>query len=132
MKFALGRFHFGFTHDVIHNEDQPYLERWIVWCGVTLRLHRFLASDEDRAVHDHPWWFITIPFASYGEFVEVDGEEIYRTVTPFRPHFRASHFRHRVEINKAPSWTLVVTGPKSNEWGFWQEDRFIHNRDWQN
>ena len=132
MKFALGRFQFGFTHDLIHNEDQPYLERWILWCGITLRLHRFLASDEDRAVHDHPWWFVTVPFTSYGEFVEVDGNEVYRSVAAFRPHFRSSQFRHRVEITKAPSWTLVMTGPKSNERGFWLEDRFIHNRDWQN
>ena len=163
MKFALGRYQFGFTHDVICNEDEPYLERWILWCGLTLRLHRFLASDEDRAVHDHPWWFITMPFTSYGEFIErgfergfergsegrrgadststgaaTDGEaedgtgrtEMYRTVTAWRPHFRAAHFRHRVEITKAPSWTLVVTGPKSNEWGFWTAECFVHNRDW--
>ena len=144
MKFALGRYQFGFTHDTIYNADQPYLERWILWCGITLRLHRFLASDEDRAVHDHPWWFITLPFTSYGEFIEpkgkdgqgqdeqTDGQEIYRTVTAWRPHFRASNFRHRVEITQAPSWTLVVTGPKSNEWGFWQGQEFVHNRDWQN
>ena len=88
---------------------------------------------------------MTIPFASYGEFIEIeDGkseieterkaerEEVYRTVAPWRPHFRASNFRHRVEITNAPSWTLVVTGPKSNEWGFWQGQEFVHNRDWQN
>jgi len=132
MKLSLGRYQFGFTHDIIYNEDQPYLERWIIWCGITLRLHRFLASDEDRAVHDHPWWFVTVPFASYGEFVEVNGEEVYRTVAPFRPHFRAANFRHRVEISSAPAWTLVMTGPKSNEWGFWLNDQFIHNSDWQN
>jgi len=134
MKFALGRFQFGFTHDVIHNQDQAYLERWILWCGITLRLHRFLASDEDRAVHDHPWWFVTLPLANYGEYIEGEqpGTEIYRTVTAWRPHFRASHFRHRVEVSNAPLWTLVVTGPKSNEWGFWQGQQFVHNSDWQN
>lgn len=132
MKFALGRFKFGFTHDTIYNGDQAYLERWIVWCGITLRLHRFLASDEDRAVHDHPWWFVTVPFASYGEFIEIDGAEVYRTVAALRPHFRSAHFKHRVEITQTPSWTLVATGPKSNEWGFWRGREFVHNEDWQN
>ncbi len=132
MKFALGRLQFGFTHDTIYNQDHPYLERWILWCGLSLRLHRFLASDEDRAVHDHPWWFVTLPFSSYGEYIEVDGQEIHRTVAAWRPHFRHSQFRHRVEITRAPAWTLVITGLKSNEWGFWRGQEFVHNRDWQN
>ena len=137
MKTSLGRFQFGFTHDTIYNEDTPYLERWILWCGLTLRVHRFLASDEDRAVHDHPWWFITLPFASYGEYIEAGGgqsdeaKEVYRRVTAWRPHFRAANFKHRVEITRAPSWTLVLTGPKSNEWGFWRGQEFVHNSDWQ-
>ncbi len=138
MKFSLGRYQFGFTHDTIFNQDQAYLERWILWCGITLRVHRFLASDPDRAIHDHPWWFITLPFGRYGEFIEAEGaegEEVYRTVAPWRPHFRPAHFRHRVEITRTPSWTLVITGPKSNEWGFWQRkeqgQEFVHNRDWE-
>ena len=130
MKFAWGRYQFGFTHDVICNEETPYLERWILWCGITLRLHRFLTSDEDRAVHDHPWWFITVPFTSYHEYVERNGMEIRRQVAAWRPHFRGSRFRHRVEIDRTPSWTLVLTGIKNNEWGFWQESQFVHNRDW--
>ena len=109
MKFALGRYQFGFTHDLIRNGDTPYLERWILWCGITLRVHRFLASDEDRAVHDHPWWFITLPFANYGEYVEVEGVEAYRIVRGWRPHFRRSRFRHRVEVKQAPSWTARFT-----------------------
>ena len=80
-----------------------------------------------------------MPFASYGEFIDgdtsEDGGEVYRTVKPWRPHFRPSHFRHRVQISRVPSWTLVITGPKSNEWGFWQkkgqEQEFVHNKDWQ-
>ena len=130
MKFAIGRWQFGFTHDRIDNGGRPYLERWILWCGGTLRLHRFLASDDDRAVHDHPWWFVTLPFSAYGEYVEIDGRERYREVRPWRLHFRRSHFRHRVEIQRVPSWTLVLTGPKRREWGFWSDERFVHNRDW--
>ena len=131
MLFRLGRFPVGFTHDVVANDGVPYLERWILWFGVTLRLHRFLDSDQDRAPHDHPWWFVTMPFSAYGEYYLTDEGEHYRLVKPWRLHFRSPHFRHRVQILKTPSWTLVMTGLKSKEWGFWEADgQFVHHQDW--
>src|SRR5580692_11012239 len=49
---------------------EPYLDRYILYFWpITLRLHRFWRGDDDRAPHDHPWWFITIPFTSYVEAV---------------------------------------------------------------
>jgi hypothetical protein len=130
MLYTLGRFPVGFTHDVILNDGKPYLERWILWCGGTLRLHRFLSSDEDRAAHDHPWWFVTVPFVTYAEYVMEEGRLCRRLVRPFRPHVRRASFRHRVELLSHPTWTLVLTGAKSREWGFWVQGAFVHNRDW--
>ena len=136
MQFHIGRLPFGLTHDVVTHDDDPYLERWILWFGWSLRLHRFLDSDRDRAPHDHPWWFVTLPFHAYGEHY-MDGETAcFRRVKPWRLHFRSSRFRHRVEIQRRPSWTLVLTGLKSKEWGFWEEGEagkeFVHNEEWLN
>jgi len=163
MLLKLGRYSFGFTHDLIANDGDLYLERWILWLGGSLRVHRFFASDEDRAAHDHPWWFVTIPFSTYAEFVtagqfndrgndrcndrcnekgnekgnEKDGStdepkvELKRLVRPYRPHFRSARFRHRVELLSYPTWTLVLTGAKSREWGFWAQGTFVHSDDWQ-
>jgi len=128
---SIGRFQFGFCHDVISQEGRPYLERWILFCGITLRLHRFLSSDEDRAPHDHPWWFITLPLQGYAEYVAAGDTEVRRIVRPWRLHFRAARFQHRVELLQTPTWTLIVTGPKRREWGFWAGRGFIHNRDWE-
>ena len=41
--------------------DCVYLKRWVMeWNQFSVRLHHFLSSDDDRAFHDHPWWFVTL------------------------------------------------------------------------
>lgn len=57
----------GFEASTIVHHGRPYLLRLIAYFGATLRLHRFVRGDDDRAPHDHPWWFITFPFTSYVE-----------------------------------------------------------------
>lgn len=48
---------------IVNCERQPYLHRWYLikreW--LSLFLHKFVRSDEDRALHDHPWGFVVIP-----------------------------------------------------------------------
>lgn len=118
----------GITHDLIYENGEPYLERWIVWFGYTLRLHCFHKGDDDRAFHDHPWWFITLPIRSYEEQTPDRG---LRKVNRFWPHFRSSKHRHIVRLLHAkPVWTLIITGRKCQEWGFWQEDHFTHHTLW--
>jgi len=119
---------FGVTHDLVLDEGKPYLERWIIWLGVTLRVHKFHRGDDDRAFHDHPWWFVTIPLRTYFEHVPDDG---LRPVTSWRPHFRPADYRHIVQLaDGKPVWTLIITGTKSNEWGFWDQNQFIHHEQW--
>ena len=124
----IGRWRLGVTHDLITERDEPYLERWILWCGITLRVHKFLKSDDDRVFHDHPWWFVSVPFAAYHEYVP---DQPVRIVKPWRTHFRRAHHRHIVKLIAAkPVRTLILTGPKVREWGFWQNDNFIHHQEW--
>ena len=124
----LGRHRFGLTHDLVFEDEKPYLERWIVWFGFTLRLHKFHKGDDDRAYHDHPWWFITLPLVPYRELTP-DGSSTI--LNRFRPRYRSAKHRHIVQlIQPGPVWTLIVTGPKSKEWGFWEEDKFVHHTQW--
>ena len=125
---TLGGWRFGITHDLVMEGTHPYLERWIVWFGFTLRLHKFHKGDDDRAFHDHPWWFITIPCSDYLE--KTPHDEAVR-VRGWRPHFRPASHRHIVQLPDAkPGWTFILTGPKSQEWGFWDQNRFIHHEQW--
>jgi hypothetical protein len=120
----LGAWRLGLTHDLVLEGGEPYLERWILWCGITLRLHKFHKGDDERAFHDHPWWFVTMPLQSYRELTPM-GTTIVRR---FRPSFRAAQHRHIVQlIDTKPAWTFIITGRKEKDWGFWDEDGFTHH-----
>ena len=61
-------------HRVIVNCNRdPYLTRWFLFRTEPLAVffHWFHRSDEDRALHDHPWTFITvILWRGYNEHTE--------------------------------------------------------------
>ena len=127
---TLGGWRFGFTHDLVSDQSEPYLERWIIWFGFTLRLHKFHKGDDDRAFHDHPWWFVTLPMQSYVELTPQQGP---RLVKRWRPHFRPAAHQHIVQVSEhKPVWTFILTGPKSKDWGFWDAEQFIHHEHWLN
>lgn len=126
-------FKLGFEHSLIAHNGTPYLGRWIIHCGGTLRLHKFYQGDDDRALHDHPWWFVTFPFASYRELVEDVDSLCVNVVRRFRFHYRPAEYRHRVLPfpERRHVWTIVVTGPLSRMWGFWPDaDTFVPFCEW--
>lgn len=116
---------------VIGPAANPYLFRWYLWprnrrCN--LYLHRFLRDDEDRALHDHPWWFVSLVISgSYAEVVPSGTVQRHRFSIAFR---RALH-RHRVVLPRdsrglpVPCWTIVLTGRRQREWGFWCPRGFV-------
>lgn len=65
-----------FVHKDIPNcERDIYLRRWylIRTPAFAVFLHKFERSDEDRALHDHPWPFIVIPlWRGYYEWSECE------------------------------------------------------------
>ena len=114
-----------------------YLERYTLAeldGGGHLYLHRFRRGDEDRELHNHPWHGESrILWGSYREERLVDArplispageatitgrviEHVYRpgstsTLTP--------ETYHRIDLITAEVWTLFVTGPAVQSWGFW-------------
>lgn len=124
---------------VIGDPQHPYLRRWWViprnrWCNVYL--HQILRSDDDRALHDHPWPNVSIVLS--GQYAEVTvsrrtGRILrrnpglscwpYGTVTKLRQAlsvvFRRATTPHRLVVDPArPVWTLFITGPRWRDWGF--------------
>ena len=148
----------GFEASTIVHHGRPYLLRLIAYFAITLRLHRFVRGDDDRAPHDHPWWFITFPFTSYVEKwwephliqlydmktdlpcdppeYAIGWHENTRVVKAWRFHFRERKFRHfvvgRADGKQKPFWTFVITGMSHSGWGFWPTpDTFVPWRQWK-
>lgn len=135
------RLRLGFQSSRVCIDGAPYLDRYIVYLfGATLRLHRFWRGDDHRASHTHPWWFVTIPFTTYYEAVYDQGTlETVRCVRAWIPHFRGERFEHIVlgrpliadEPDLRPFWTFVVTGFRTQDWGFYPSPgKFVPWRDW--
>lgn len=125
---------------VIGGADHPYLLRWWVWKRnkwLNLYLHRVLRSDDDRALHDHPW--INMSYIVEGEYNEVTPQgRTNRKQGTFK--FRLPTALHRLELvshlvewkafirdnqvgtamlsEEKPCTTLFLTGPRVRTWGF--------------
>lgn len=137
MGVTLGRsFRIGVEYSRVHIHGLPYLDRYILYCGGTLRLHRFWRGDDERASHTHPWWFWTFPFGDYAETVFVKGEaRELRVVRAWRLHRRRADFEHvvhgSVTASGKPFWTLVLTGRPKYSWGFYPSPgHFVPWRNW--
>ena len=107
------------------NIGPRYLLRWYIiprnpW--VNVYLHQFLHDDEDRALHDHPWWFVSVMlWGGYYEHTPNGG--LVRRVSGTVAYRPATH-THRVELlrklngNIRSAWTVVITGRVIRDWGF--------------
>lgn len=131
--------------EVIGGEDRPYIERWHIFRKWKIKvlenvyLHRILRSDDDRALHDHPWWNVSVVLQGgyYEVMPAVPDLYIYgwrNTIKKWRGIgsivFRSSKAIHRLELPAhAPreTWTLFITGPKVKEWGFFCPRGWIHH-----
>lgn len=108
----------------IGDPANPLLVRYVVfrlpWLGVYL--HQFHRSDYDRALHDHPWPFISIMLR--GGYWEVhdqtpDGGQVREWRAPGTVLLRPAEWRHRVALDPGlRPWTLVIIGQRQRRWGF--------------
>lgn len=122
---------------VIGGEANPYLRRWHITPrgdGPAVYLHHFLRSDDDRALHDHPWPSIGLLLqGAYTEHLPGGERQLVRAGDLIS---REAQTAHRVELLRdgpdgpeRPVWTLFVTGPRVREWGFHCPQGWVHWRD---
>jgi hypothetical protein len=120
---------------VIGGDDDPYLRRWFLIPRnrvFNLYLHEFLRDDDDRALHDHPWFnFSWLLKGWYVEHtVRAGGVSVRRVYRAGHLKFRSPWAAHRIElINGQPCFSLFVTGPRLREWGFHCPNGWRHWRD---
>lgn len=122
---------------VVGGNDDPYLRRW--WLiprnrFFNIYLHHFLRSDDDRALHDHPWWNLSVLLdGRYVEHTIAAGGVNVRTLRcAGQMKFRNAESAHRIELTDGPCWTFFVTGPRIREWGFHCRLGWVHWRKFTN
>lgn len=120
---------------IIGGREDPYLLRW--WLiprnpVFNVYLHLFLRSDDDRALHDHPWFNASVLLS--GHYIEhtipaggVNVRTVYRAGDI---KLRGPRSAHRVELINGPCLTVFITGPRMRQWGFHCPDAgWVHWKD---
>lgn len=121
-RFASERF------DIGRESKGTYLSRWVLrgkrmeGTGTAVYLHKFHRSDDDDALHCHPWPFTSvILWGGYWEHTaDRAGKVSRRWYGPGRVLSRGAAHRHRVELPPGcDCWTLVFRGVKEKSWSFY-------------
>jgi hypothetical protein len=108
--------------------DCPYVVRWKLELPFgSLRVHHWLKPDDDRAFHDHPWWFVTLVVRGAYMDKNPNGFDILKAPAL---RYRPALHRHTVVPWPQGAWTIMVTGPKTRPWGFWLNGKFVKANKW--
>lgn len=132
-----------------------YMERW--WrvprnWATNVYFHVVRRSDDDRALHDHPWFSISLVLdGGYYEHTIAEGGVHHREwFGPGRVRFRWTGKKaHRLELAvegnidgtyrtadtisgfmEAPARTIFITGPVMRRWGFHDSRRWVDAYEW--
>ena len=112
-------------------DHQPYLERYHLLrlpFGYQVYLHRFVASDPGRGLHNHPWKHAVslVLCGSYQETrmpdARADNALQSRWLRPGRFNIISGEVFHRVNLPaEVECWSLFIHAPKAKDWGFIQQ-----------
>ena len=116
---------------LIKLDGRPYLERYYVGrlFGVTFYLHRFVSSDSERELHNHPWtWARALVLCGgYDEeaVTDLSANAVDGCVTTLRRvrlwnRINGNHF-HRIVAVSPGTWTLFFHGPRAVLPGDWMK-----------
>jgi hypothetical protein len=118
----------------LHDPSVTYLTRWRIvqtpWFGIYL--HRIRTPDSDRWMHNHPFDFISIVLrGGYAEVVAGDapnavfGEQEVRVHDKWSVHRMDRMHFHEIKTVHPNTWTLVLVGPRVQDWGFATDEGFV-------
>lgn len=118
---------------IIGEPENPYLLRWFIIPRnrfLNIYLHNFWKSDDDRALHDHPWINVSIPLK--GIFSEVLSDGSINIRKPGKFYLRSATEPHRLLLADnmlSKVWSLFITGPYQRTWGFHCPKGWVHWKD---
>ena len=109
-------------------QQQPYLERYHLLrlpFGIHVYLHRFVASDPGRALHNHPWRN-ALSLVLSGNYTETrlghgkqQNQLMQRSIGAGRLNFISGKIYHRINLQPGQqAWTLFIHSASHRSWGF--------------
>lgn len=108
--------------------DHNYMLRWFLLprnrlCNIYY--HQFIGSDAPIP-HDHPW--VSMSIVLKGQYIEHTPQGSH---TRKEGHIgvRGAKSMHWIEISETVH-TLFITGPRTRNWGFQCEDRWVSHDDY--
>ena len=125
-------------------DNNPYLERYHLMSlpfGYRVYLHRFVASDPGRSLHNHPW-HRALSLVLSGHYLETrmtdarnDNRLVTRRVSAGSLNRIDGRVFHRIDMpENRECWTLFIHSASAKSWGFLRQQearRFAfhdHNR----
>jgi len=120
---------------VIDGPDKtPYLERYHLLrlpFGYQVYLHRFVASDPGRGLHNHPWKHALslLLCGGYEEtrMLDAQSDNVLRRrwVRAGRLNFISGSVFHRINLSPGSEcWSLFIHAPRAKSWGFIQQREY--------
>lgn len=128
-------------------ETPAYMLRW--WKiprnpFFNMYFHHVLRSDDDRALHDHPWFSFSIVLQGgyFEHTILAGGVHSKIWYGPGSVKFRrAGKCAHRLElvtmppgedrvVHDMPAKTIFITGPVLRRWGFHAQQRWVDAFEW--
>lgn len=101
---------------VLHFQRLRILEtKWF-----SIFIHKIYKSDQDKYQHDHPYNFLSIILS--GGYIEKSKKE-YKRVLWWT--YNKAERPHKLRLIKLPTITLVFTGQRFREWGFYTDRGFM-------
>jgi len=110
--------------------------------GIAMRIHVLHTPDLDRALHDHPWDYISVVLRGYYTelrpvFNDKPCFEGYTEEAAFSNYrdegsiaYRHATDRHRIVRMGHQCVTLFITGPKRQWWGFYIPSGKVYYKDY--
>lgn len=119
------------------------LGRMLQRLGIAVRLHHIQSPDRDRVLHDHPWAFVSVVLR--GWYIEERSSRIQPNFhgnenelthvssrLPLSIGLRWWTARHRISrVSPGGVWTLFITGPMMQWWGFYTPTGKVYYRDYE-
>lgn len=116
----------------------PFLKRYALELDLFgVYLHHLCGADPGMDLHDHPFPFVTVVLWGGYSDIQCDArlaskaakiQERFRYWGRWSIHRMPLTIAHRIDAVKPHTWTLVLRGRKSRDWGFYPPDGYMSQR----